>query len=129
MIGTMTFMVVICPKQLLHKKIFQVGYHWHSLFHNCSIIVKWCEAFQLFATKACTSPSPLHRVVSIRPSTKWESHLTHFCPSSSDVHKSIIVVVNYFMKWNEAMQTFLDDGYWMTHLFFNHIIFRFNIPK
>jgi hypothetical protein len=44
-------------------------------------------------------------------------------------HQHIIVVVDYFTKWVEAMPTVKSDGNTKTFFVFNQIISRFRIPK
>jgi transposase InsO family protein len=41
----------------------------------------------------------------------------------------IIVVVDYFTKWADAMPTFLNDGRTATLFLFNHIITHFCVPR
>ena len=50
-------------------------------------------------------------------------------PASAGGHHHIIVVVDYFMKWAEAMPTVKSDGETATHFVFNQIITRFKILK
>ena len=50
-------------------------------------------------------------------------------PASAGGHHNIIVVVDYFMKWAEAMPTIKFDGGTTTHFVFNQIITRFGIPR
>lgn len=52
-----------------------------------------------------------------------------FNPPSFDGHKYIIVVVEYFMKWDEAMPTFNIISTTIAQLFFNHVITQFGVPK
>jgi hypothetical protein len=49
-------------------------------------------------------------------------------PTSAGGHGYIIVVVDYFTKWVEAIPTFLNDGHTTTLFFFNHIITHFGVP-
>ena len=44
-------------------------------------------------------------------------------------HHYIIVAVEYFTKWVEAMPTFKDDGDTTTLFLFDQIIARFDIPR
>ena len=44
-------------------------------------------------------------------------------------HHYIIVAVDYFTKWAEAMPTVKSDGEIATHFVFNQIITQFEIPK
>lgn len=55
-------------------------------------------------------PAPLHLVISVGPFEKWAVYFTTLNPTSAQGHKEIIVVVDYFTKWAEAMLTFLNDG-------------------
>ena len=50
-------------------------------------------------------------------------------PDSTRGHHHIILVVDYFMKWAEAMPTVKSDGETTTHFVFNQFITRFGIPK
>jgi hypothetical protein len=49
-------------------------------------------------------------------------------PPSNNVHKYIIVVVDYFTKWAEATPTFNNTVDTVARFFFNHIISRFGVP-
>jgi hypothetical protein len=49
-------------------------------------------------------------------------------PTSAGGHGYIIVTVDYFKKWAEAMPTFLNDGRTAALFLFNHIITRFGVP-
>jgi transposase InsO family protein len=49
-------------------------------------------------------------------------------PPSSNGHKYIIVIVDYFTKWVEAMPTFNNTVDTATRFFFNHIISHFGVP-
>ena len=48
---------------------------------------------------------------------------------SAGGHKHIIVAIDYFTKWAEAMPTFKVDRETATFFIFNQIITRFDIPK
>ena len=50
-------------------------------------------------------------------------------PTSVGGHKYIIIAVDYFTKWVEAMPTFKVDGETAAFFIFNQIITRFGIPK
>ena len=47
--------------------------------------------------------------------------------ASARGHHHIIVAVDYFMKWDEAMTTVKSDGEIATHFIFNQIITQFGI--
>ena len=41
----------------------------------------------------------------------------------------IIVAIDYFTKWAEAMPTYAEDGNSATLFLFNHVIARFRVPQ
>jgi hypothetical protein len=68
-------------------------------------------------------------VITVGPFTKWGIDYTTCNPPSARGHHYIIIVVDYFTKWVEAMTTFKDDGETATLFLFNQIIARFGIPR
>ena len=50
-------------------------------------------------------------------------------PASAGGHHHIIVAVDYFMKWVEAMPMVKSDGEIVMHFIFNQIITQFRISK
>ena len=83
----------------------------------------------MFTTKKHTHPALLHPVIAVGPFAKWGIEFVHCRPTSVEGHGYIIVVVDYFTKWHEAMPTYVEDGMTTSLLFFNHIIARFEIPR
>jgi transposase InsO family protein len=77
----------------------------------------------------CAHRAPLHPVVSIGPFAKWGIDFTTCNPPSIACHHYIIMVVDYFTKWAEAMSTYTNNAKTTTLFLFNHIITRLGIPK
>ena len=50
-------------------------------------------------------------------------------PASARGHHHIIVAVDYFMKWDEAMPMIKSDGETAMHFVYNQIITWFDISK
>ena len=71
----------------------------------------------------------MHPVIAIGPFSKWGIDFTTCHPPSAQGHKYIIITVDYFTKWAEAMPTYLNDGKTVALFTFNHIIVRFGVPK
>ena len=67
--------------------------------------------------------------ITVGPFTKWGIYYTNCNPPSARGHHYIIVVVDYFTKWVEAMPTFKDDGETATLFLFNQIIARFGVLR
>ena len=55
-------------------------------------------------------PPPLHPIVTADPFTKWGLDFMDYNPGSAGGHHHIIVAVDYFTKWAEAMPTVKSDG-------------------
>ena len=53
----------------------------------------------------------------------------HCKPTSAGGHGYIIVAVDYFTKWAEAMPTYVEDGNTFALFLFNHIIAIFGVPQ
>ena len=65
-------------------------------------------------------PAPLFPVITIGPFTKWGVDYMTCSPISARGNKYIIVVVDYFMKWEEAMPNFKFDGDMESYLFLSN---------
>ena len=77
----------------------------------------------------CTHPAPLQPVVVVGPFSKWAIDYMKINLPSSNGHHYIIVAVDYFTKWVEAMPTFDNTAKTTTYFLFNHVITRFRVPK
>jgi hypothetical protein len=67
--------------------------------------------------------------ITIGPFTKWGVAFTTCHPASARGHHYIIVVVDYFTKWVEAMPTFSTYGETSTLFIFNQVIARFMFSR
>ena len=83
----------------------------------------------MFTSKKCTHLAPLHPIVAIGPFEKWGIDFMHCRPTSVGGHGYIIVAVDYFTKWVEAMPTYVEYMNIAALFLFNHIISRFEIPR
>ena len=75
------------------------------------------------------TPAHLHSVITIGPFSKWGIDYMTCNPCSTGGHGYIIVVMDYFTKWAEAMPTYSIDSKTMAQFLFNHVISRFGIPQ
>jgi hypothetical protein len=110
------------------QNILRVEYFWPSLIKDCIIAIHKCHACQTYNHKIRSHPAPLHPVVSIGPFAKWGIDFMTCNPHSAGGHGYIIVAVDYFTKWVEAIPTFDNRGKTAALYTFNHIIARFGIP-
>jgi hypothetical protein len=73
--------------------------------------------------------APLHRVIIVVSFTKWGVDFVDCNQTSIGGHQHIIVSVEYFTKWAEAMPTVKYYGKTVDFFVFNQIISRFGIPS
>jgi hypothetical protein len=73
--------------------------------------------------------SPMFLVITVGPFTKGGINYTTCKNPLSRGHHYIIVAIDYFTKWVEAMPTFKDDGETAALFLFNQIIARFDILR
>jgi hypothetical protein len=92
------------------QKILRVGYFWPSLFKDCITTIQKFHSCQTYNNKIQSHPSPLYLVVSVGPFSKWGIDFMTCNPHLVRGHGYIIVVVDYFTKWAEAMPTFDNTG-------------------
>jgi hypothetical protein len=111
------------------QKILRAGYFWPSLFNDCIISVKKCHTCQTYNHNIRSHPTPLHPVVFVGPFTKWGIDCMTCHPHLVGGHGYIIVAVDYFTKWAEAMPRFDNTGKTTTLFIFNHIIAHFGVPQ
>eukprot|EP00253_Pinus_taeda_P008112 PITA_08112 len=55
-------------------------------------------------------PTPLHPIIAVGPFAKWAIDFITCNPHSAGGHAYIILAIDYFTKWAEAMPTFEADG-------------------
>jgi hypothetical protein len=111
------------------QKILRAGYFWPTLIKDCIKSVKKCHPCQFFSQKMRAHPTPMFPVIIVGPFTKWGIDYTTCNPPLARGHCYIIIAVDYFTKWVEAMPTFKDDGETATLFLFNQIIARFDVPR
>ena len=104
------------------QKILRVGYFWPTIFKDCVKAVKRCRPCQLYTRKMWSHPTPLFLVISMGPFTKWGIDYVTCNPISTGGHKHIIVAIDYFTKWAEAMPTYKADGETASFFVFKQII-------
>jgi hypothetical protein len=111
------------------QKILRAGYFWPSLFNDFITAVQKFHACHTYNQKIRSHPAPLHPVVSVGPFAKLGIDFMTCHPHSAWGHGYIIVAVDYFTKWAEAMPTFDNTGKTVALFLFNHVIARFGVPQ
>ena len=98
------------------QKILRVGYFWPLIFKHYHEEVNKFPPCQHFYPKKRTHPAPLHPVIAVGPFAKCGIDFMDCKPTSAGGHGYIIVAMDYFTKWDEAMPTYAKDGRTITLL-------------
>jgi hypothetical protein len=109
------------------QKILCAGYFWSSIFKDCIEVVNNSHPYQVFTRKMSSHAAPIHPSINVGSFTKWGVYFVDCNPILVGGHQHIIVVVDYFTKWDEAMPTVKYDGNTTSFFVFNQIISRFGI--
>eukprot|EP00253_Pinus_taeda_P001718 PITA_01718 len=99
------------------------------MFKDFITAVRSCHACQIFDSKTRRPPASLRPVVAVGTFAKWGIDFMTCNPTSAGGHGYIIVAVDYFTKWTEAMPTLNNSGETAALFFFNHVVSRFGIPQ
>eukprot|EP00253_Pinus_taeda_P022279 PITA_22279 len=111
------------------QKMLRAGYFWPSSFKDCITAIQKCHNCQIFYRKMRAPPAPLHPIIVIGPFSKWGLDFITCNLHSAGGHVYIILAIDYFTKWAEAMPTFSTDDKTAAIFIFNHIIARFGVPQ
>ena len=99
------------------------------IFKDCMHVVHKCHSCQTFTCNMKYHHVPIHIVVSIGPFMKRGIYFMTCNLTSTNGHGYIIMVVDYFTKWDYSFYTFSIDATIASLFMFNHIITRFNVPN
>eukprot|EP00253_Pinus_taeda_P034363 PITA_34363 len=124
---------MILQRCLTHEEVEKVLNDFHSSachvhLSGYATIFKIPHSCQIYDRKARLPPTPLHPIVVVGPFTKWGIDFMTCNPTLNGGHGYIIVIVDYFKKWSQAMPTLNNSGETATLFFFNHVVTRFGVP-
>lgn len=114
---------------VIAQKVLRASYFWPTIFKDCILAVKSFHACHIFDRETILPPAPLHPIVDVGTFTKWGIDFMTFNPTSAGGHGYIIVAVNYFTKWAEAMHTLNNSCEMAALFFFKHVVSRFGVPQ
>nr|KYP68997.1 Transposon Ty3-I Gag-Pol polyprotein [Cajanus cajan] len=109
-----------------HRK----GYFWPSMFKDCIEFAKGCEECQKHGPIHRVPATELHAIVKPWLFRGWAIDVIgQIHPPSAKNYKYIIVAIDYFTKWVEAIPVKEVDQKEVINFIEDHIIFRFGIPQ
>jgi hypothetical protein len=113
----------------LVAKAFRSGFYWLSALHDARNIVQHCDACQRFATRPHAPASELRTIPIAWPFAQWGLNQVGPLPKSSrGSHTYLLVAINKFSKWIEAVPVTNQEAIAAVK-FFESIIYRYGVPN
>ncbi|KAK2382415.1 hypothetical protein QL285_069951 [Trifolium repens] len=110
--------------------LFRQGLYWPSMLKYCIEYAKGCQECQRHSGIQHVPASELHSIIKPWPFRGWALDLIgEIKPASSKSQRYILVGIDYFTKWIEAIPLPNVDQEAVINFIQNHIIYRFGIPE
>ncbi|WJX95108.1 hypothetical protein P8452_76467 [Trifolium repens] len=110
--------------------LFRQGVYWTTMLKDCIEFAKGCQECQRHSGIQHVPASELHSIVKPWPFRGWALDLIgEIKPSSSKNQRYILVGIDYFTKWIEAIPLPNVDQEAVISFIQSHIIYRFGIPE
>ena len=124
----------ICgPHQLAYKMkriIRRTGYFWPTILEDGFEYYKGCQDCQRFGNIQKSPASAMNPIIKPWPFRGWGIDLIgQIFPPSSKGHKFILVAIDYFTKWVEAILLKMVTSKNMVDFVKEHIVYCFGIPQ
>ena len=115
---------------VLAKKILRVGYYWLTMEKDCFHFVKKCHQCQIHGDLIHSPHSELHPMAAPWPFVAWGMDVIGLIePKTSNGHRFILVAIDYFTKWVEAITFKVVTKKAVVDFVHSNIICRFGIPR
>jgi hypothetical protein len=119
--------------QSAHKMkwmIRRAGYFWLTMLEDCFRYYKGCQDCQRFGNVQKSLASAMNPIVKPWPFRGWGIDLIgQIYPPSSKGHKFVLVAIDYFTKWVEAIPLKIASSANIIEFIKEHIVYRFGIPN
>jgi hypothetical protein len=111
-------------------KIMRAEYYWPKFFSDVNAKVQACNPCQLFAGKHKLPGMSLVPVKTEAPFQQWGlDFIRKINPHSSAQHKWILIAIDYFTKWVEAIPTRRATDLVVIDFLEDNILSRFDCPR
>ena len=112
------------------RQIMRARYYWMTLKNDCISYVRKYHKFQIYADKIHVSPTALNVMVSPWPfSMQGMDVIEPITPKTSNGHRFIFVVIDYFTKWVEAASYANVMKAMVAQFIKKEIICRYGLPE
>ncbi|XP_052734034.1 uncharacterized protein LOC108321519 [Vigna angularis] len=112
------------------RKILRAGYFWLTMENDCCTHVRRCEKCQMHADNINVSPTTLNVLSAPWPFSMWGIDVIGAIePKASNGHRFILVAIDYFTKWVEAVSYANVTRKVVTRFIKRELICRYGLPN
>ncbi|XP_052728311.1 uncharacterized protein LOC108320289 [Vigna angularis] len=112
------------------RKILRAGYFWLTMENDCCTHVRRCEKCQMHADNINMSPMTLNVLSAPWPFSMWGIDVIGAIePKASNGHRFILVAIDYFTKWVEAVSYANVTRKVVTRFIKKELICRYGLPN
>ncbi|PKI51076.1 hypothetical protein CRG98_028505 [Punica granatum] len=114
---------------ILAKKLMQLGYFWSTIETDCVKHVRHCHLCQVYTNQIRVPPNELHPMAAPWLFSMWGIDVIGpINPKASNGHLFILVAIDYFTKWIEAITLVSVTAKAVARFLKRDIIARYGIP-
>ena len=112
------------------RKILRAGYYWMTMESDCFNYARKCHKCQIYADKVHVPPTPLNVMAAPWPFSMWGIDMIGpIEPRASNGHRFILVAIDYFTKWVEAISYANVTKQVVVRFIKKEIICRYGLPN
>jgi transposase InsO family protein len=110
--------------------IRRLGYYWPTMLEDSFKYYKGCQAYQRFRKIQMVLASVMNPIIKLWSFRGWVMDMIgKINPPSSKGHQYILVIMDYFTRWVEAIPMKSVTSKDVVNFFKEHVIHRFGIPQ
>ncbi|XP_031378344.1 uncharacterized protein LOC116193739 [Punica granatum] len=114
---------------MLAKKIMRLGYYWSTMETDCVKHVRHCHRCQVYADQIKAPPNELRPMTAPWPFSMWGMDVIGpINPKASNGHMFILVAIDYFTKWIEAVTLASVTAKAVARFLRRDVIARYGVP-
>ncbi|XP_031392283.1 uncharacterized protein LOC116204334, partial [Punica granatum] len=115
---------------MLTKKLMRLGYFWSTMEADCAKHVRHCHLCQAYADQIKAPPNELRPMAAPWPFSMWGIDVIGpINPKASNGHMFILVAIDYFTKWIEAITLASVTANAVARFLKRDIIARYGVPE
>jgi hypothetical protein len=108
----------------------RVGFYWPTMLNDCFKYYKGCESCPKFGNAQLGPVAMLHPIIKSWPFRSWAlDFVGQIHIASCKCHRFVLVDMDYFTKWMEAVPLKNMTHREVIHFILEHIVHRFSIPQ